>query len=60
MTNREFFQEHIYYPSDRQKKCPLMVVLRLPLNSDQPQTKFVEQLRGQRNEFGKYLPAKDN
>jgi len=37
-----------------------MVVLRLPLKSDQPQTKFVEQLRGQRNEFGKYLPAKDN
>jgi hypothetical protein len=35
-----------------------MVVLRLPLESDEAQTKFVEELRGLLNEFGKYLPAK--
>ena len=58
VTNREFFREHIYYPNDRPKKCHLMVVLRLPLESDEAQTKFVEELRGLLNEFGKYLPAK--
>lgn len=59
VTKREFFKEHIYYPSDSRKKCHLLVTLRLPMETTNEQRKFVKELRGLLNQFGKYLPAKN-
>ena len=59
VTKREFFKEHIYYPNDSWKKCHLLVTLRLPIETTNEQRKFVKELRGLLNQFGKYLPAKN-
>ena len=59
VTTRKFFKEHIYYPNDSRKKCHLLVTLRLPIETTNEQRKFVKELRGLLNQFGKYLPAKN-
>ena len=56
VTSRAFFKEHMYYPNDPQKKCHLMVTLRLPLETTSEQKQFVEELRGLLKQFGTYLP----
>ena len=59
VLEREYFKEHIYYPNDREKKCHLMVTLRLPLQTTQQEKQFVEELRGLLEKFGKYLPDEE-
>jgi len=59
VLEREYFKEHIYYPNDREKKCHLMVTLRLPLQTTQQEKQFVKDLRGLLEKFGKYLPDEE-
>ena len=55
---REYFREHVYYPSNREKNCHLLVTLRLPLEKTKQQVKFTNELSELLNHFGDYLPAK--
>ena len=54
---REHFREHVYYPSNQEKNCHLLVTLRLPLEQTKQHVKFTKELQELLNHFGDYLPA---
>ena len=59
VTRREFYREFILYPNDGQRKCHLIVVLRLPLETSESEVEFVEELKALLNQFGNHVSTSD-